>query len=163
MKRLAALLFFPPLILFGQERPTTPAMPLPVWEAPLPEAQGYFTVSLNSICSIAVERYHLEYEKKSYPVVECSVETVGGKTARFYFIKEEQEKKSESPFKPVRDAAKVVLPDAEDEKNSDNPYRVLKQYPHSSLSGSVEYRLRSETEVIGLYRSLREAWLQWAP
>lgn len=163
MKLIPFLLVITSLPLFAQDYASP--IPLPIWEAPIPEVQGKFTVSLNSICSIAVENYDLQYEKKTYPVTECSIETVGGKTARFYFIDEDREQKEEekdSPLKPVKEAANFFLPESEDEKNDDK-FRVVKQYPQSSTASSVEYRLRSKTEVIELYRNLREAWIKWAP
>lgn len=144
------------------------SVPLPIWEAPIPESQGHFTVSLNSICSIAVEQYTLKYDGKSYPVTEFSIETVGGKTARFYHIDEdkadrEKEKQEEkSPFMPVKEAASIFLPENDEEKASQK-YRVVKVYPQSAISGTVEYRVRSKSEVLALYRNLREAWIKWAP
>lgn len=166
MKRILLLLLVTSLPLVAQDDPSS--IPLPIWEAPIPESQGQFIVGLNSICSIAVEHYNLQYEKKSYPVTECSIETVGGKTARFYYIDEDtadrKEKREEkkSPLNPFKEAASIFLPENDDKKNN-NEYRVVKVYPQSSNSSSVEYRLKSEDEVLALYKNLREAWLQWAP
>lgn len=160
MKYIVTLLLIVPIGLLAQNQ----SIPLPIWEAPIPATQGHFTVSLNSICSIAVEHYDLQYEKKTYPVTECSIETVGGKTARFYFVKDDKENtESDSPYKPAMEVAEIFLPESDDEEKADNKYRVVKVYPQSSTSSSVEYRLKSKSEVIDLYRDLREAWLKWAP
>jgi len=137
---------------------------LPTWEAPLRESQGAYTVSLNSICSVALERYDLRYDDKTYFVVECSVETVGGKTARFYHISDQKPKKkdNDSLLAPLKENVEKLLPE-ENEEEEDERMRVMKVYPESALAATVEYRFRQETEVVALYHSLRDAWVASAP
>lgn len=160
MKIITLLLLLTTIPLIAQSSDSP--VPLPIWEAPIPKSQGEFTVSLNSICSIAIERYNLRYEKKTYPIVEFSIETVGGKTARFYYI---DVKEKESPLlQPIKEAKEIFLPSGEeDDSMEDKKYRVVKIYPQSSTSTSVEYRLETESAVTDLYKELQSAWIKWAP
>ncbi len=149
-------------VLLAQESP--PKGPtFPLWEPPLPKDQGAFALSLNSICSVALERYDLEYKDKSYPVVECSVMTVGGKTVRFYYV-EEKKKNSESknPIEAAKESVKSIVSGDSEEEDS-KKLRVVKLFPHSSQTGTVEYRLSSEKKITDIYQSLRDAWVANAP
>ncbi len=162
MKRIIlifTLLF--PISSPAQEPPGhVPIMPL--WDAPIPSSQGFYSVSLNSVCSVALEKYDLEFKGKTYPVVECSVETVGGKTARFYYVDEkesDQKNLLESMKDTVTEASGVQ--GAEDDQNK--KLRVVKVYPESSTSTTVEFRLATEKKVVDLYQSLRQAWVTAMP
>lgn len=169
MKPLVPLfLFLSAVGLSAQQSASTrQPIPLPVWKAPVDESQGAYTVSLNSICSVALEHYDLQYKDQTYPIVECSLETVGGKTARFYYIDDrEDSKKSDdgSALNQVKEAVKTLIPseEEEDEKKKEK-LRVVKVYPESALTTTVEYRLATEAEIVRLYNSLRDAWVSSAP
>lgn len=158
-----------PMGLWAQDFPSNkPAFPL--WTAPIPDSQGAYAVSLNSICSVALEKYDLKYEDKVFPVTECSVATVGGKTARFYFVDEDKkEKKKEDedgPLGQVKAAVATVVPGMEEDEDSEEnqkKLRVVKIYPESASTGTVEYRLATKARVIALYRDLRDTWVASAP
>ncbi len=163
MKKLLLLLTFllPHSSPAQQPAPNAPIMPL--WDAPLPTSQGYYSVSLNSICSVAVERFDLEYKNKTYPVVECSVQTVGGKTARFYFL-EEKESDEKNLVDSVQDSLKKAASGEQEADGDENgKLKVVKIYPESSTSTTVEFRLGSEKKVLDLYQSLRDAWVTAMP
>jgi hypothetical protein len=164
MKYLTLLLpLLLPIVSLAQQS-SSQAIPLPIWKAPVPDKQGAYVVSINSICSVALERYDLEYKGKTYPIVECSIETVGGKTARFYYIDDREDSKkdeNDSLLKPLKESIKGVLP--EDEEKKREKLRVVKTYPESVLAASVEYRLGTEREILDLYQGLRDAWVATAP
>lgn len=143
-----------------------PAPPFPLWTAPLPNAQGAYVVSLNSICSVALEHYDLKYDDKTYPVTECSIETVGGKTARFYFVDDgKPENEDESPAGQVVEAVGTLVPvlTPEEQEEEQKKLRVVKAYPESALTGTVEYRLSSKAKVEALYKDLRDTWVASSP
>jgi hypothetical protein len=158
-----AVLFLASFGIHAQETPQNkPTFPL--WTAPLPNAQGSYAVSLNSICSVALEKYDLKFDDKVFPITECSIETVGGKTARFYFVDEDKREKKDGPVEQAKDAIASVVPGMEENSEKDQKkLRVVKIYPESALAGTVEYRLSSEKKVTDLYQNLRDAWVASAP
>ncbi len=160
MKRLL-LVLLTPVLLRAQENPSKPMFPL--WTAPIPTAQGAYAVSLNSICSVALEKYDLKFEDKVFPITECSIETVGGKTARFYFV--DENKKQEGPVDQAKTAAAGLIPGMEDKESEDKQkkLRVVKIYPESAIAGTVEFRLSTEAKVADLFKNLRDAWIASAP
>jgi hypothetical protein len=156
---LLVLLASSSVILAQESSPKGPAFPL--WEPPLPKSQGAFALSLNSICSVSLERYDLEFKDKSYPVTECSVMTVGGKTVRFYYVEEKKED-SKNPIDAAKESVKSIVSGNSEEEDS-KKFRVVKLFPHSSQTGTVEYRLSSEKKITDIYQSLRDAWVANAP
>jgi len=155
-----------PMGLIAQNSPVNkPTFPL--WTAPIPTTQGAYAVSLNSICSVALEKYDLKFEDKVFPITECSIETVGGKTARFYFVNEDKKQKNEKgPMEEAKAAFTPVISDLEKDEDSEEnqkKLRVVKIYPESALTGTVEYRLSSAKKVADLYQNLRDAWVASAP
>lgn len=150
--------------LQAQETPNKPTFPL--WTAPIPTSQGAYSLSLNSICSVSLEKYDLKFEDKVYPITECSVETVGGKTARFYFVDENKKEKKDGPIEQAKETLATVVPGMEEDEESEEnqkKLRVVKIYPESSLAGTVEFRLSTAKKVTDLYQSLRDAWVASAP
>lgn len=160
MTRLFIPLFLFAATLLAQDTPrTSPRFPL--WTAPLPKSQGAYAVSLNSICSVALEQYDLKYDDQTFPVTECSIETVGGKTARFYFIDEGEEEDKGLAGDLLKTAASAVPGLAGED--DDQKLRVVKVYPESALAGTVEYRLASKAKVEDLYRELHDTWVASSP
>lgn len=157
---LLILLASSSVILAQESPPKGPTFPL--WEPPLPKDQGAFALSLNSICSVALERYDLEYKDKTYPVTECSVMTVGGKTVRFYYVEEKKDSESKNPIEAAKESVKSIVSGDSEEEDS-KKLRVVKLFPHSSQTGTVEYRLSSEKKITDIYQSLRDAWVANAP
>jgi hypothetical protein len=149
--------------LQAQETPTAPEKPSDsasanrFWQATL--GGGHYMVVLDRISSVSRHKYVLD---GALIVDEVTVDALGQSLARFYFIT------------PISDAVKgngaaAVVSSAVDRgremidkaaatAGTAVHQMVVKKFPETTHAHTVEYRLLSEAELIGLHASVRDAW-----
>ncbi len=122
------------------------------WQASLPG--GVYLIALDKITSVSRHKYLLD---NTLIVDEVTIDTFGQSLARFYFIK---------PLSP--DVA--VTPDAIIERGSglldtagqtgkvDVQTMVIKKYPETTHARTIEYRLTTEAQLSGLFKSATDCW-----
>lgn len=148
----------------------------PTWHTTVGKSE--YVVSVNSITSVALQNYDMDFQGQTVPIVELNIETCGGAAARFYFIDEKGNNAgTNSPVAPIslngvkltptqevqahikelQDAAKGNPIMAIDSSvNEDN--KVVKKWPEGTYAKTFEFRLNSEADIRKLYSSLMKKW-----
>lgn len=127
------------------------------WQASLPG--GHYMVALDRISSVSRHQYVLD---GTVLVDEVTVDALGQALARFYFLQ------------PVTDAARgtsagaaaarivdrgtELIDKAGRTAGMDIHQMVVKKFPETTHSKTIEYRLLSAEELGALYNSVRSAW-----
>lgn len=127
------------------------------WQATLPG--GHYMVALDRISSVSRHQYVLD---GALLVDEVTVDALGQALARFYFIQ------------PITDAAKgtsagaaaarlvdrgsELIDKAAGTAGVDIHQMVVKKFPETTHSKTIEYRLLSVEELGALHNSVRSAW-----
>ncbi len=124
------------------------------WKADLPG--GTYVVAHDSINAVSSQEYVLDGAAR---VFEVNVSTSGIFQPRFYYIEAVAlpgavGEAATRALDAAQAAAKRVIPgDAIWEK-------VVKEYPTTTHSGTIEYRLESREQLQALYQSLEKSWIQ---
>lgn len=121
------------------------------WQAKLPG--GHYMVALDRITSVSKHEYLLD---GSLVVTEVSIDTVGNSLVRFYQI---------TPLDTSSTTANTLIKrgqellDQAGQKTGTNAHEmVVKQYPTTTHSKIVEYRLLDIKDLEALYKSIQDAW-----
>ncbi len=123
------------------------------WEANLDG--GNYVVALNQITSVSKHSYVLD---GAVIVDEVTIDTIGQSLVRFYFIK---------PLEAGGTGAAVVDAGEKLTELADNAVRraggnvqdmVVKKYPLTTHSKTIEYRLLTQQQLNSLYGSVKTAW-----
>ncbi len=123
------------------------------WKAQLPG--GTFLVAHDSINAISTQEYVLDGAAR---VLEVNVSTSGVFQPRFYFIEPINVpglvgQTAERALTAAQAAATRVIPG--------DPIwaKVIKEYPTTTHSGTIEYRLETKAQLEALYQSLESSWI----
>ncbi|MGC1480395.1 MAG: hypothetical protein WA771_07820 [Chthoniobacterales bacterium] len=123
------------------------------WKAELPG--GTFVVAHDSINAVSSQEYVLDGAAR---VTEVNVSTSGVLQPRFYFIEPVQipgaaGEAAAQAITAAQSAASRVVPG--------DPIwaKVIKEYPTTTHSGTIEYRLETKQQLQALYRSLEDSWI----
>ena len=127
------------------------------WQASLPG--GHYMVALDRISAVSRHQYVLD---GALLVDEVTVDALGQALARFYFIQ------------PITDAARgtsagaaaarivdrgtELIDKAAGTAGVDIHQMVVKKFPETTHSKTIEYRLLSVEELGALHNSVRSAW-----
>ena len=155
--RLAAFAFALPLVgVTAQETAPTPEqLRRGIWRAELPG--GEYIVRLSAIASVSLHEYVVDGAAR---VAEVNISTSGSQLARFYFIEPYPPKAPVSAGQKVlsviENKAKEV---SERVETGDARTKVIKSYPTTTHSHTVEYRLVDRESLNRLFDSIEEAWL----
>ena len=158
--RLAGFAFALPLVsVTAQEASPTPPTPEQlrrgIWRAELPG--GEYIVRLSAIASVSLHEYVVDGAAR---VAEVNISTSGSQLARFYFIEPYPPKAPVSAGQKVlsviENKAKEV---SERVETGDARTKVIKSYPTTTHSHTVEYRLVDRESLNRLFDSIEEAWL----
>ncbi len=123
------------------------------WQANLPG--GHYMVALDRISSVSRHSYVLD---GAVLVDEVTVDTVGQALARFYFLQPVTAAAPGNAAAQLTQRGKELLEQAGRSAGTDVHNMVMKKYPDTTHSKTIEYRLLSEQQLSGLYGSLRTAW-----
>ncbi len=124
------------------------------WEANVPG--GNFLVALGRISSVSRHKYVLD---KAVIVDEVTIDTEGQALARFYFITPIEVGGTGAAAADALERASALLDGAVRRAGVDVQDMVVKQYPLTTHSKSIEYRLLSEQQLSALYGSAKTAWV----
>lgn len=154
-----AFIAFSPLV-FAQENnaqnePADREVRNVFWEANLPG--GNFMVALGSISSVSRHKYVLD---GAVIVDEVTIDTTGQALARFYFISplEMGGGTGEAASQALERAASLA-DGALRRAGTDVQDMVVKKYPLTTHTKTIEYRLLSEQQLTALYASAKKAWV----
>lgn len=123
------------------------------WQASL--SGGHYMVALDRISSVSRHSYVLD---GAVLVDEVTVDTVGQALARFYFLQPVTAAVPGNAAAQLTQRGKELLDQAGRSAGTDVHNMVMKKYPETTHSKTIEYRLLSEQQLSGLYGSLRSAW-----
>ena len=125
------------------------------WEANL--AGGNYLVALGRISSVSRHKYVLD---GALIVEEVTVDTTGQALARFYFITPITAGGPGAAASQVAERARALVDGAARRAGSNNVQdMVVKKYPLTTHSKSIEYRLLSQAQLNTLYQSVKTAWV----
>ena len=158
--RLAGFAFALSLVgVTAQETSPTPPTPEQlrrgIWRAELPG--GEYIVRLSAITSVSLHEYVVDGAAR---VAEVNISTSGSQLARFYFIEPYPPKApvpaGQKVLSAIENKAKEV---SERVETGDARTKVIKSYPTTTHSHTVEYRLVDRESLSRLFDSIEEAWL----
>jgi hypothetical protein len=124
------------------------------WEANL--AGGNFMVALDRISSVSRHKYVLD---GAVIVDEVTVDTTGQALARFYFITPIEAGGTGAAAAESLERAAALLDGAARRAGTDVQDMVVKKFPLTTHSKTIEYRLLSEQQLGSLYSSAKTAWV----
>lgn len=128
------------------------------WTASVPG--GVYKVALGHILSISKQTYILDANLR---IEEVNVDTAGNALVRFYYIEPIVTGKGINAVNVATERGKQVLDSTAarvgtNGKASELETSVIKQYPTTSHSKTIEYRLSSSAALNALYGSVDAAW-----
>ncbi|MBU6180239.1 MAG: hypothetical protein KGR69_11275 [Verrucomicrobia bacterium] len=119
---------------------------------------GRFVARLDRITSVSEQEYLIDGAVRVY---ECTVDTDGGQTARFYYLE------------PITDGSSITTGSATVErlKNLANQVSnkagagdidaiVTKHYPDTTHAKTSEYRVRNRATISQIYDHVRRVWAE---
>ena len=111
-------------------------------------------VSLARISSISMSTYHV----KGAVVHEVDIETMGAALARFYAIEALGESNSSNAASNLISRAKEIASEAGDKVGVDPDTIVHKEYPITTHSKTIEFRVIDKDDLGEIYKSVSKAW-----
>jgi hypothetical protein len=121
-------------------------------------ASGRFVARLDRITSVSEQEYLIDGAVRVY---ECTVDTDGGQTARFYYLE------------PITDSSSITTGSATVErlKNLANQVSnkagagdidaiVTKHYPDTTHAKTSEYRVKNRATISQIYDHVRRVWAE---
>lgn len=117
---------------------------------------GRFVARLDQITSVSQHEYIIDGGVKVY---ECTVDTDGSVTARFYYIEPvgagNSTVSSSNTFNRLRDVANRVTDKA---GVGDAEHLVTKNYPTTTHAKTSEYRLKYKDTIGKIYAHIHRVW-----
>jgi hypothetical protein len=115
----------------------------PIWRCELPG--GIAEVAVRSIVSVSSHEYTVDGTSR---VVEVNIDTLGNMALRFYFIALQPPAAPLGAGQSALDRAREIAKDLSGRTGMDGDLRrAAKNYPASTHSHTVEYRLESEEQL----------------
>lgn len=124
------------------------------WQGDLPG--GNYLVALSKITSISKHEYLLD---GNLIVTEVNIDTLGDTTMRVYQITPAAEYGTLASPQRVIERGKELLERAGQRTGADLETMVHKQYPTTTHTKTVEYRVKSLQTLGALHDSARTAWV----
>jgi len=123
------------------------------WEATLPS--GEYIVALDRISAVSKHSYVVG---KSFIVHEVNVQTLGSGLVRFYTFDTIGSDSQLNIAKNLADRGKNLLSTGGKRAGVDITTMVEKEYPLTTHSKTIEYKLFNNDDLEQLFRSLKRAW-----
>lgn len=115
---------------------------------------GRFLVRLDKITSVSEQEYLIDGAVRVY---ECTVDTNGSQTARFYYL--EPPVAAPGLTTAVTDRVRNLASQAADRAEVADPETlVTKHYPDTTHAKTSEYRVADRATVSRIYDHLRRVW-----
>jgi len=120
---------------------------------------GEYLVALDRISAISRHKYVLD---GAVIVDEVTVDALGQALVRFYFITPISDvmggNATGKAISRVVDRGREVAEEAAGRAGADIQNMVVKKFPETTHAREIEFRVLSEQELTGLYKSVRTAW-----
>lgn len=159
MKRWIGLFFLALTVNAPGQRPTPTASSTPetvptMWRCDLPG--GTYEVALRAIVSISRHEYVVDGVAR---VTEVNVDTQGNVAVRFYYIEPNTPKAPSGIGQSAIDRLSDLAKEAAQRTGQDDIWkRVVKSYPTTTHSHTVEYRVDSEDQLKKIFASVQNAF-----
>jgi hypothetical protein len=124
------------------------------WEANL--EGGNYMVALSRISSVSRHKYVLD---GAVIVDEVTIDTTGQALARFYFITPISAGGTGAAASQAVERAAALVDGAAQTAGSNVHKMVMKKYPLTTHTKTIEYRLLSEAQLSALYQSAKTSWV----
>lgn len=124
------------------------------WEATLPG--GAYLVALSRITSISKHEYLLD---GNLIITEVTIDTLGDTTLRVYQITPAAEYANLAAGRRIVERGKDLLDRAGQRTGIDLSSMVQKQYPMTTHSKTIEFRVKELGVLEALHESARKAWM----
>ena len=125
------------------------------WEVSLPT--GRFIARLDQITSVSEHTYLIDGGVR---VHECTVDTDGSVTARFYFLEPVTDGSPMSLGKNTIDRLREAAGQAGARAGIDTERDVTKHYPDTTHAKTSEYRLTVKENISRIYNHVHKVWAQ---
>jgi hypothetical protein len=126
---------------------------MPLFRAQLPG--GVYEVSTRNIVSVSTHEYLVDGAVR---VIEMNIDTVGSILARFYFLEPNTPKPPGGIGAPAIEKAQELLTQAADKTGQDAWKKVIKNYPATTHSRTVEYRLQTREDLNKIFEAAEESF-----
>lgn len=120
-------------------------------------ATGQIMVNIHKIASVSQQKYLLDGQ---FIVYEVSIDVDGNALTRIYYMESVTESSSVNAVSTVADRAKSAFGSVQDRVSNGNldiNTTVSKNYPATTHSHTIEYRVATLDEINLLYKSLTTA------
>lgn len=119
-------------------------------------ADGRFVARLDQISSVSEHQYVIDNAVRVY---ECTVDTDGGQTARFYFIEPVTASSSLTSGSATMNRIKGIANKASDRLGTgDVDALVTKHYPDTTHAKTSEYRMKNKQTISQIYNHVHRVW-----
>jgi hypothetical protein len=121
-------------------------------------SSGRFVARLDQISSVSQHEYLIDGAVRVY---ECTVDTDGGQTARFYYIEPVTDSSSVTSGSATLNRLKDIANQATNKVGmGDVDAIVTKHYPDTTHAKTSEYRVRNEATISQIYDHVRRVWAE---
>lgn len=126
------------------------------WEVIL--AGGRFVARLDQISSVSEQEYLIDGAVR---VFECTVDTDGGQTARFYYLEPVTDSASVTTGSATIDRLKGLANQVTNKVGmGDVDTIVTKHYPDTTHAKTSEYRVKNRATISQIYDHVRKVWAE---
>lgn len=122
------------------------------WEAELPG--GSYIVALSRISSVSMSSYYV----KGAVVHEVDIETNGSALTRIYAIEALGENGEANVAKNLISRGSEIVKEAGKKAGVNTDTSVHKEYPITTHSKTIEFRVADKKDLEQLYKSLSKSW-----
>lgn len=121
-------------------------------------ASGRFVARLDQIASVSQHEYLID---NAIRVFECTVETNGSQTARFYYIEPVTDQSSITSGSATIERLRDIAGRASDKLGTgDLDALVTKHYPDTTHAKTSEYRVKNKATIGQIYDHVRRVWAE---
>lgn len=121
-------------------------------------AGGRFVVRLDQISSVSEQEYLIDGAVRVY---ECTVDTDGGQTARFYYLEPVTDGSSITTGSATVERLKSLANQVSNKAGAgDIDTIVTKHYPDTTHAKTSEYRVKNRATISQIYDHVRRVWAE---
>lgn len=137
----------------GTPAPSGNQSALPIFRATLPG--GTYEVAIRAIVAVTSHEYLVDGVAR---VTEVNIDTSGQLLARFYYIEPAKPNTPLGVGNAALEQAERLAREALEKTGQEAWKKVMKNYPTTTHSRTVEYRLESKEQLNSLYSKAEEAF-----
>lgn len=123
-----------------------------MWRCNLPG--GSYSVALRSISSVSIHEYMVDAAVR---VTEVNIDTTGNALARFYYLEPNTPNSPVALGQATLEKTQEILQQAADKTGQDAWRKVVKNYPTTTHSHTIEYRVADKETLNKLFESAESA------